>query len=106
MSTLTIEPAFQAQNRGSPPTQLSREEEIRLQIGAFCSYQQLGGLAGIPVRIYAVTIGSGTVNRIFKEVTVATFDFPVLTISGLPGDNGPATEAISNIVKFQYIPLS
>lgn len=106
MSTLTIEPAFQAQNRGSPPTQLSREEKIRLQIGAFCSYQQRGGLAGIPVRIYAVTIGSGTVSRIFKEVTVATFDFPVLTIKGIPGDDESATEKISYIVRFQYIPLS
>ena len=108
MSTLSISPAFRAQNRASPFRNNERDQAIRLQIGVLVSYWQQGGLDGIGIRIYAVTIGgNGRIvnNRVFNKITDMGFDAPVFKVTGTPGDRESTTLEISNIVEFRYFPL-
>ncbi len=106
MSTLTeISPAFRAQNRASPWKHQERDRSIRLQIGAFVSYFQRGGLQGIPTRIWAVTIGGNgrqEISRVFTEITAMSWDAPIFTITGEPADNGEPTLTLSGIAEFRY----
>ena len=108
MSTLSISPAFRAQNRAGPFRSNEGDRSIRLQIGALISYWQRGGLAGVPIRIYAIRIGSNgrdEISRIFSDITEMSFDAPIFKITGTPGDRGPTTLELSNIVEFRYFLL-